>query len=55
MHGMWRLMYGHAGNHYMNNQNRHGTIGSLRHHGEVLVSTEGIVDVFPSTLKQQKD
>ena len=25
--GMWRLMYGHAGNHYMNNQNRPDRLG----------------------------
>ena len=25
--GMWRLMYGHAGNHYMNNQNRPERLG----------------------------
>ena len=25
--GMWRLMYGHAGNHYMNNQNMPDRLG----------------------------
>ena len=52
--GMWRLMYGHAGNHYMNNQNRPERLGVFATMEKFLVSTEGIVDVFPSTLKAAK-
>ena len=45
--GMWRLMYGHAGNHYINNQNMPDRLGVFATMEKFLFRHKGTVNVFP--------